>query len=75
MTPDDMTEQVYAFIRLTIERFGMPPTFREIATGCFISLGTVMRHVDRLEAQGRLVREQNKARSIRLVPAEAHNPE
>lgn len=66
------TEQVYKFLHNYISRNEMSPSIREIANGCYINVGTVMRHLDKLEGQGRIMRDLGKARSIRLVN---HNPE
>jgi SOS-response transcriptional repressor LexA len=67
MTPSSTTEDVLQYIRHSIEEHGWSPTIREIASGCFISVGSVIRHLDRLEARGRIIRELGQARSIRLV--------
>jgi DNA-binding MarR family transcriptional regulator len=64
---DDLTESVYSFIREYIHLHHLPPTLREIAEGCHIGRSTTLRHLDRLEAGGRLVREPGKARSICLI--------
>ena len=63
---DPNTETVYVFIRHFIEENAMSPTIREIASGCFLNVATVLRHLDRLEAQERLIRSPYHARSIRL---------
>jgi DNA-binding MarR family transcriptional regulator len=62
-----MTDTVYAFIcRYIRESGGLSPSQREISDGCFVSKGAVSRYLDRLEMQGRIVREEGKARTIRL---------
>lgn len=64
---EEKTEAVYAFIKAYIAREQRPPTMREIRDGCGISLSSVLRHLDRLSAQGRIYREPGKARTIRLL--------
>jgi SOS-response transcriptional repressor LexA len=62
-----MTEQIYAFIRQYIDIHQMSPTLREIAMGCYLSAPSVMRHLDKLEGQGKLTRDPYRPRSIRLI--------
>lgn len=69
---DEMTDHIFNFIRTYIDTHGFPPSQREIATGCFISRPGVIRHLDRLEATGRIVREPNKARGI-FIPSQPEN--
>ncbi len=69
-----MTETVYEFIRAYWEANHMAPTLREISSGCLINVATVMRHLDRLEAEGRIFREPHKARSIRLIHQPDNSP-
>lgn len=64
---DATTENVYIFIQHYIEQNALSPTIREIADSCFLNVATVLRHLDRLEAQGRLIRTPYQARSIRLI--------
>jgi len=61
------SEAIYEFINIFIEEHGYPPTMREIADGCYISTGNVVRYLDKLEAEGRLIREPRKARSLKLT--------
>lgn len=44
------------------------PTYREIAERSHMAHTTVLRHIDRLEGMGWIVRDEAKARSIRLGP-------
>ncbi len=60
-------EQVYAFICRHWQQFGYGPSMREIAESCFISRPNVYRYLDRLEMQGRIVRDAGTARSITVV--------
>ena len=61
------TKAVYEFICEYMNENNYAPTQREISEGCFLSRGTIVRYLDRLEAWGLLTREINKARSIALV--------
>lgn len=60
------TESVYHFICHYIATNGISPSQREIADGCYIARSAVLRHLDKLEAWGRIIRDPTKARSIRL---------
>lgn len=61
------TEAVFTFIEQYIAQEGIAPSQREIAEACYLAPSAVLRHLDRLEAWGRIVRLPNKARSIRLI--------
>ncbi len=61
------TEQIYSFIRDFIHRHGYSPSQREIARGCYLSVGTVFQHLILLEARGKIHREEGRARSITLL--------
>ncbi len=61
------TESVFTFIEAYIAQEGIAPSQREIAEACYLAPSAVLRHLDRLEAWGRIARLPNKARSIRLV--------
>jgi len=64
---NDTTESVYRFITEYMNTHeGLAPSQREIAEGCYIARSAVVRHLDKLEAWGRIRHEPNKARSIRL---------
>ena len=67
----ETTENVYTFIETYWREYHLSPTQREIAEGCFISKSAVIRHLDRLEAQGRIERILNIARSISIVDSSA----
>ncbi len=64
---ENTTETVYTFIREYIEVHGFAPSQREIAAGCYISLGAVFNQLSKLEAWGRITREVGQARSITLI--------
>jgi len=61
------TESVYEFVKMYHADYHKSPTMREIAAGCFIATGSVIRHLDRLEMSGYIQREPNQARSIVLL--------
>ena len=61
------TQMVYLFVKDYIKKHTHPPTLREIAEGCFLSISAVTRHLDRQEGQGKLFREPGRARGITLV--------
>lgn len=61
------TEAVFTFIEGYIAKEGIAPSQREIAEACYLAPSAVPRHLDRLEAWGRIARLPNKARSIRLI--------
>jgi DNA-binding MarR family transcriptional regulator len=68
------TDTVYRFIVEYMNAHdGLAPSQREIADGCYIARSAVVRHLDKLEAWGRIIHEPNKARSIRL-PRESIQP-
>ncbi len=67
---DELTDNVYTFLREYIQQHHLPPTLREIAEGCYIGTSTTLRCLDRLEAQGRISREPGKARGIILLEPE-----
>jgi DNA-binding MarR family transcriptional regulator len=69
---NDTTESVYAFIIEYMKAHnGLAPSQREIAASCYLVRSAVLRHLDRLEAWGRIIREPGKARSISLPPESA----
>lgn len=61
------SELVYTFVCRFIEANHLSPSIREIAEGCYINVATVIRYLDKLEAQERLYRTPGKARSICLL--------
>ncbi len=66
----EVIEDVYTFICKYIEEHGFAPSQREIATACYLCRPSVVRYLDRLEAERRISREPGKARSIRLLRKE-----
>jgi SOS-response transcriptional repressor LexA len=61
------TEAILAFIKAYTDANHTPPTIREIAAGCFVSVGTVTNHLFVLEHTGRIARKPNQARSIVIL--------
>jgi repressor LexA len=67
MDRDELTAAVYTFVCGFIEEHGYAPSLREISQATFMSPTNVVRYLDRLSAQGRLMREPNVPRSIVLL--------
>lgn len=65
---DSTTEQVYHFLCEYHQANGYAPSLREIGAKCYIGRSTVLRHLDRLEALGFILRVEGRARSIQLIP-------
>jgi len=63
----ELVEQVYRVIKQEIDEKGRPPSHQEIADACFISKGSVGTYLNHLERQGKIYREPNVARGIRLL--------
>jgi DNA-binding IclR family transcriptional regulator len=66
-------ERVYTFIVTYIHEHATNPSLREIAAGCYLGRSTTYRFLDKLEAQGRILREPGQARSIRLPKPPSDN--
>jgi DNA-binding MarR family transcriptional regulator len=56
-------EIIYEYMRQDIH-----PTYREIAEQCNMAHTSVIRHIDKLEGMGWIIRAEGKMRSIRLGP-------
>jgi repressor LexA len=67
MRADPVTKSIYDFICQFVAEHGYAPSLREIGKGCFVAHGSVMRHLDKLEAWGWIEREPGRARSIIVV--------
>jgi repressor LexA len=67
MKTDEVTAQVYAFIRAYFDEHGFAPSLRDIGAACYLSPSNVVRYLDRLEARGLISREIRKPRSIALL--------
>lgn len=63
-----MTSQnIYNFIATYIDEHGIPPSQREIAKVCYLSLTTVGKGLTVLEARGWIARRRGCARGIQLA--------
>src|ERR1700730_8334796 len=61
--------ELYDFISRFVAENGYSPSFEEIKVGMGLnSLATVHKHVTNLEKKGLLTRDDNRSRSIDLVP-------
>src|SRR5436305_8361196 len=64
--------EVYDFISFFVQKHGYSPSFEEIGKGLDLSsLATVHKHISNLERKGLLKREQNRSRSIDVLPVRA----
>ncbi len=59
-------EAIFAFMCKYHQENGFPPSLREIGKAFYMSPGTIMRYLDKMEAQGWIIREWGKARGITL---------
>lgn len=60
-------EDVFDFLCQYNRQFGYSPTLREVAEACYMSRPNMYRYLDRLEGQGRIVRDPGIARGITIV--------
>lgn len=64
-------EEILNFIRMSIERRGMPPTIREISSWFGVSHIAIVYHLKKLKKEGKIkfrnVKSKRAARGIRLV--------
>jgi len=63
----EIADNILEFIAAYTEEHPMPPSMREIAEGCFIAYGTVIRYLDIMEVMGCVQRESGKARSVSIL--------
>jgi DNA-binding PadR family transcriptional regulator len=59
-------EAMFAFICQHQRRTGSAPSLREMGEAFFMAPGTILRYLDKMEAQGWITREWGKARSMKL---------
>ncbi len=70
MQTDSLTSDlVFDYVCDYIARHGYPPSMRNIARGCQMSVSAVLYNLDKLEAWGWLTREPGVARSLRILRA------
>lgn len=72
---ESTTQQVYLFICAYIKKHQLPPTLREMAEGCLIATGTLIRHLDRLESLQQISRIPHMARGIVVLNTADIQPE
>lgn len=72
---NETLDTVFTFLAAFIAEHGYSPSLREISAHCYIGRSTVIHYLDRLEAQGRISREEGKARSIVLISSDGDPPE
>ena len=60
-------DPILIFIRTYVEANAIPPTFREIAQGCSLSLAATSYRIHSLVKEGQLALEPRQARGVRLV--------
>jgi repressor LexA len=58
---------VFEYVRDYIAVHSYPPSAREIAADCQLSVSTVLYNLDKLEAWGWIIRKPGVARSIRIL--------
>ncbi|MEM6282481.1 MAG: MarR family transcriptional regulator [Chloroflexota bacterium] len=66
----DTTRRLYCFIKHYFAAHKISPTQREMADGCYVSAGTITRHLDRLQMFGLIEREPGLPRSVSLTDAD-----
>lgn len=64
--PTTKQQQVLDFIKHYIDERAYSPSFLDIAKHTGVSVGTVHRHLQALEARELITRNANEARSIQL---------
>ena len=60
-------EAIFAFMCQYQREASYPPSLREIGKTFYISPGTAMRYLDKMEALGWIARESGTARGITLL--------
>jgi DNA-binding transcriptional regulator YhcF (GntR family) len=70
---NERVERLYQYIKDCWQTHRKIPTVREMAADCDLSLATVSDYLSKLEAQGRILRDRYKSRSIRLVEVAPHD--
>ena len=66
-----ITESIYKFIVGYQKERGYAPTLTEISKGVYLSRSGVYRHLEKLEQQGRIWRDERIARGIRVLNKDA----
>ena len=60
-------EAMFIFLCQHQRETGFPPSLREMADAFYMSPGTIMRYLDKMEAKGWIAREWGKARGITIL--------
>lgn len=71
MPEHSISQTIFSFICSYLDQHGFPPSLREIAHGCYLSLSTVSKYLGILEAQGRIKRQPGRARGLTLTDPSA----
>lgn len=67
MLSEEMTEKVFRYICEYSRRHGLPPSYKKIAAHLGVTVSTVRRYLDVLEARGMIYREDNGKPAIRII--------
>jgi hypothetical protein len=67
VTSPIVSKMILEYIRAYHHENTFPPTYREIAAYCHITLGRVTRYLEELEKQGKIYREIGKKRGLMLL--------
>lgn len=70
MLSEELVNQVYRYICTYNSEHGLPPPYDKIAVHLGITVSTVRRYLDVLEARGKIYREFNAKPAIRLTSNE-----
>lgn len=62
----ELTRTLYCYIVRYVAANGHAPTQREMAEACYVSNGTISRHLDRLAMYGWIVRTAGRHRAVVL---------
>lgn len=68
---EEMTQRVLSAIQDHQAEHGYPPSIRELASACTVSLNTMYRLLLKLEQHGRIEMTPGQARTIRVVDTTA----
>jgi DNA-binding MarR family transcriptional regulator len=63
----DILDDMFAYICQRQQESSFPPSLRELAKTFFMSPGSVIRHLERMEGMGWIIRDPGKARGITLL--------
>jgi SOS-response transcriptional repressor LexA len=69
--PSTITDDVFNFIVAYKAEHDYAPTLTEISKGVYMARSGVYRHLEKLEQQGRIWRDERIARGIRVLKQDA----